>query len=68
MAGPSLGRPEDQAGAVAFLLSDDAAYVNGETIYVGGGERALLPTGVMEAYLRRQGVGGIPVEPALGRE
>jgi NAD(P)-dependent dehydrogenase (short-subunit alcohol dehydrogenase family) len=68
IAGPSLGRPEDQAATAAFLLSDDAAYVNGETIYVGGGERALLPTGVMEAYLRRQGVGGIETPPALGRE
>jgi NAD(P)-dependent dehydrogenase (short-subunit alcohol dehydrogenase family) len=68
IAGPSLGAPEDQAATVAYLASDDAAYVNGETIYVGGGERAILPTAAMEAYLRRQGVGGIDVPPALGRE
>ena len=32
-----LGVPEDIAGMVAFLFSDDAAYVNGQTILVDGG-------------------------------
>lgn len=32
-----LGRPEDIAAAVAFLVSDDAAYVNGATLAVDGG-------------------------------
>ena len=32
-----LGRPEDVAGAVAFLFSDDAAYVTGQTLSVNGG-------------------------------
>jgi NAD(P)-dependent dehydrogenase (short-subunit alcohol dehydrogenase family) len=32
-----LGKPEDMAGAVAFLASDLAAYVTGQTIYVDGG-------------------------------
>jgi NAD(P)-dependent dehydrogenase (short-subunit alcohol dehydrogenase family) len=32
-----LGRPDDMAGAVAFLVSDLAAYVTGQTIYVDGG-------------------------------
>ncbi|MEW6272902.1 MAG: 3-oxoacyl-ACP reductase family protein [Thermodesulfobacteriota bacterium] len=32
-----LGRPEDVAGAVAFLASDDAAYVTGQTLSVSGG-------------------------------
>ena len=32
-----LGRPEDMAAAVAFLVSDDAAYLTGETIPVTGG-------------------------------
>jgi NAD(P)-dependent dehydrogenase (short-subunit alcohol dehydrogenase family) len=32
-----LGRPEDMAGAVAFLASDLAGYVTGQTIYVDGG-------------------------------
>lgn len=33
----SLGNPEDIAGAVAFLASDDAAYITGNTIHVNGG-------------------------------
>jgi len=32
-----LGDPEDIAGAVAFLTSDDAAYVTGATLHVNGG-------------------------------
>lgn len=32
-----LGSPEDIAGVVAFLASDDAAYVNGADILVDGG-------------------------------
>jgi len=32
-----LGAPEDIAAMVAFLFSDDAAYVNGQTILVDGG-------------------------------
>jgi NAD(P)-dependent dehydrogenase (short-subunit alcohol dehydrogenase family) len=32
-----LGIPEDIAAMVAFLFSDDAAYVNGQTIQVDGG-------------------------------
>ncbi|MGP4096859.1 SDR family NAD(P)-dependent oxidoreductase [Nonomuraea sp. KM90] len=34
---PRLGRPADLAGAVAFLLSDDAAWINGQTWSVDGG-------------------------------
>jgi 3-oxoacyl-[acyl-carrier protein] reductase len=32
-----LGQPEDIAAAVAFLVSDEAAYVNGATLAVDGG-------------------------------
>ncbi|HEY7140997.1 MAG TPA: SDR family NAD(P)-dependent oxidoreductase [Methylomirabilota bacterium] len=32
-----LGKPDDMAGAVAFLASDLAAYITGQTIYVDGG-------------------------------
>jgi dehydrogenase/reductase SDR family member 4 len=32
-----LGTPEDMGGAAAFLLSDDAAYVTGETLVASGG-------------------------------
>lgn len=32
-----FGRPEDIANVVAFLVSDDAAYISGETLYVAGG-------------------------------
>lgn len=32
-----LGQPEEIAGAVSYLASDDAAYVTGETIHVNGG-------------------------------
>lgn len=32
-----LGQPEDYPGLVAFLLSDDAAFVTGQTISVSGG-------------------------------
>ena len=31
------GAPEDIAGVCAFLLSDDAAFVTGQTIVVDGG-------------------------------
>ena len=34
-----VGRPEDIAAVIAFLASEDAAYVSGQTIYVHGGGR-----------------------------
>jgi NAD(P)-dependent dehydrogenase (short-subunit alcohol dehydrogenase family) len=36
-----LGRAEDVAEAVAFLVGEGAAYITGETIYVDGGRLAL---------------------------
>jgi 3-oxoacyl-[acyl-carrier protein] reductase len=32
-----LGVPEDVGGAVAFLLSDDAAWITGQLLVVDGG-------------------------------
>ena len=34
-----IGTPEDVAGAVAFLVSNDAAYITGNTLDVNGGYR-----------------------------
>jgi 3-oxoacyl-[acyl-carrier protein] reductase len=33
----TFGKPEDIAGAVVYLASDEASYVTGETIHVNGG-------------------------------
>lgn len=33
----SLGTPEDVAAAVAYLVSDDARYITGQTLHVNGG-------------------------------
>jgi 3-oxoacyl-[acyl-carrier protein] reductase len=35
-----IGEPEDVAGTIAFLCSEDASYVSGQVIYVAGGPRA----------------------------
>jgi len=37
-----LGEPEDCAGAVAFLVSDDASFITGETVTMSGGIHSRL--------------------------
>lgn len=37
-----FGVPNDIAGAAAFLASDDANYMTGETIVIAGGLQARL--------------------------
>ena len=33
-----VGRPEEVAATIAFLLSDDGGYINGATIQIDGGK------------------------------
>jgi len=34
-----VGKPEDVAGTIAYLCSEDAGYVSGQVLYVAGGPR-----------------------------
>jgi len=45
-----LGTPDDVAGAVAFVASDDAAFVTGSTITVDGGRTAVLQDDFLPNY------------------
>lgn len=42
MAVTRLGEPKDIAGVVAFLASEDASYITGETIIAAGGAPSRL--------------------------
>jgi NAD(P)-dependent dehydrogenase (short-subunit alcohol dehydrogenase family) len=54
--GPRLGEPEDMAALVAFLASDDAAYINGTVIDADGGMLQHMP--YMSDVLQLLGGGG----------
>ncbi|HEX5900441.1 MAG TPA: SDR family oxidoreductase [Solirubrobacteraceae bacterium] len=46
-----IGSPEDVAGAVAFLASDRASWITGETLVIDGGQ--ILSTAQPDAMLER---------------
>ncbi len=37
-----MGKPEDIANVVSFLVSDEASYITGQTLYVSGGPAGIL--------------------------
>ena len=52
---PRLGTPEDVAAVVAFLASEDAGFINGETICCNGGSLAHQPhTHDLAQYIQSQ--------------
>lgn len=52
-----IAEPEEVAAVVAFLLSDDASYVSGQTVAIDGGWTAALGADPDEPGARRAGVG-----------
>jgi NAD(P)-dependent dehydrogenase (short-subunit alcohol dehydrogenase family) len=55
---PRLGRPEDIAAMVAFLLSDDAGYISGQVFSVDGGQFIRGGAGRSDDVISTQGLDG----------
>ncbi|MFC4550027.1 MULTISPECIES: SDR family NAD(P)-dependent oxidoreductase [Halorussus] len=49
-----IGTPEDVAGAVTFLASDDAAFVTGANLLVDGGRTAVMQDDTLPDYRARR--------------
>jgi NAD(P)-dependent dehydrogenase (short-subunit alcohol dehydrogenase family) len=49
-----IGDPADVAGAVAFLASDDAAFVTGASLLVDGGRSAVMQDDALPDYRERR--------------
>jgi enoyl-[acyl-carrier-protein] reductase (NADH) len=47
-----MGHPEDIAGAIVFLASDDAAFITGTHLLVDGGRKAVSYDRWTSDYLR----------------
>jgi NAD(P)-dependent dehydrogenase (short-subunit alcohol dehydrogenase family) len=50
---PRLGQPDDIAALIAFLASDDAAFITGQAIRADGGALSHLPTFSQQIAARR---------------
>jgi NAD(P)-dependent dehydrogenase (short-subunit alcohol dehydrogenase family) len=61
---PELGRPEDVAATVAYLLSDDARYVTGQVLSVDGGMFVRGGTGRSDDPSSSEGISGERVRPS----
>jgi NAD(P)-dependent dehydrogenase (short-subunit alcohol dehydrogenase family) len=52
-----IGRPKDVAGTVAFLASDDAAFITGASLLVDGGRGAVMQDDTLPNYSKQRSNG-----------